>query len=71
MPNKFLTRILMILFILICIIDYLWLTGCVNRTYRVEIYNFGGVVTFRADVLAEVPHSTNVKPEIDIPLLKH
>jgi len=44
------------------------LTGCINRTYKVQIYNFGGIVTFKAEVLAEVPHTTNASPKLDIPV---
>lgn len=53
-------------FVLVFFLALFLLTGCINRTYKVEIWNYGGVVTFRAEVLAEVPHSTNINPELDV-----
>ena len=44
------------------------LIGCAQRTYEVYIYCYDNSrVTFRAEVLAEVPHTTSINGELDLP----
>jgi hypothetical protein len=55
-------------YILLIFLGIILLTSCTVRHYEVFIFcSDNSKVVFRADVLAEVPHTTSIDGKLDLP----